>query len=260
LKDLLNPILHSRIIGDKTPLVVLHGFLGSGDNWKSLGNKFAANGYQVHLIDQRNHGRSFWSEEFNYRALVDDLKTYCKEHHLKEIILLGHSMGGKAAMLFAVSYPELVKKLIVADIGPKFYPQHHQTILGALSELNFQKLNTRNAAEEVLAKEIKNFGVRQFLMKNLYWVKKGELGLRINLKVLKEKIEEVGVALPQDACFAKATLFLKGSNSDYIEDRDETLIKKHFPEAKIQTIANAGHWLHAENSSDFYTYVIDFCK
>jgi pimeloyl-ACP methyl ester carboxylesterase len=110
LKDLLNPILHSRIIGDKTPLVVLHGFLGSGDNWKSLGNKFAANGYQVHLIDQRNHGRSFWSEEFNYRALVDDLKTYCKEHHLKEIILLGHSMGGKAAMLFAVSYPELVKK------------------------------------------------------------------------------------------------------------------------------------------------------
>lgn len=253
-----NLTLHSRIIGDKTPLVILHGFLGSGDNWKSLGNKFASDGYQVHLIDQRNHGRSFWSEDFSYQLLVEDLKKYCQAHQLAEINLLGHSMGGKAAMLFAVTYPELVKKLIVADIGPKFYPQHHQTILGALSRLNFQKLKSRNAADEVLSREIKDPGVRQFLLKNLYWVQKGELGLRINLKGLIDNSQEIGVALPEGACFEKATLFLKGSNSNYIEDRDKTLIKKHFPKAKIQTVANAGHWLHAENSSGFYTLVIDF--
>jgi pimeloyl-ACP methyl ester carboxylesterase len=258
LKDLPNPILHSRIIGDNIPLVILHGFLGSGDNWKSLGNKFAANGYQVHLVDQRNHGRSFHSEAFSYQLIVDDLKKYCDDHNLSNISLLGHSMGGKAAMLFAVSYPELVRKLIVADIAPKFYPQHHQDILKALSLLNFQEIRTRNEAEEVLSNYILEAGTRQFLLKNLYWVQKGELGLRINLKTLTDKVEEVGVALPEGASFLKDTLFLKGSNSEYILETDEAMIKTHFPMAKIQHVSNAGHWLHAENPTDFYRYVMEF--
>jgi pimeloyl-ACP methyl ester carboxylesterase len=258
LKDLPNPILHSRIIGDKIPLIILHGFLGSGDNWKSLGNRFAANGYQVHLVDQRNHGRSFRSEDFSYQLLVDDLKRYCEDHDLKEIILLGHSMGGKAAMLFAVTYPELVVKLIVADIGPKFYPQHHQDILKALSLLDFREVRTRNAADEVLSKYIKEAGTRQFLLKNLYWVQKDELGLRINLKTLTNKVEEVGMALPEGTKFSKSTLFLKGSNSEYILESDEVLIKTHFPLAKVQNVSNAGHWLHAENPVDFYSYVMEF--
>lgn len=258
MKDLPNPILHSLIIGDKIPLVILHGFLGSGDNWKSLGNKFAANGYQVHLVDQRNHGRSFHSEEFGYQTIVDDLKRYCDEQNLKEIRLLGHSMGGKAAMLFAVTYPELVVKLIVADIGPKSYPQHHQDILKALSLLDFQEIRTRNEAEDVLAKYIREAGIRQFLLKNLYWVQKGELGLRINLKTLTDKVEEVGVPLPESTGFYKETLFLKGSNSEYIIETDEVLIKKHFPMAQIKTVSNAGHWLHAENPTDFYSYVMEF--
>jgi esterase len=258
LKDLPNPLLHSLITGDKIPIVILHGFLGSGDNWKSLGNKFAANGYQVHLVDQRNHGRSFHSEAFSYQLIVDDLKKYCDDHNLNDIILLGHSMGGKAAMLFAVSYPEIVRKLIVADIGPKFYPQHHQDILKALSLLNFQEIKTRNEAEEVLSKYIQEAGIRQFLLKNLYWVQKGELGLRINLKTLTDKVEEVGVALPEGTSFSKDTLFLKGSNSEYILETDEVLIKTHFPMAKVQRVSNAGHWLHAENPTDFYSYVMEF--
>lgn len=258
MKDLPNPILHSLIIGDKTPLVILHGFLGSGDNWKSLGKKFADNGYQVHLVDQRNHGRSFHSENFSYQLIVDDLKKYCDDHNLKEILLLGHSMGGKAAMLFAVTYPELVKKLIVADISPKFYPQHHQDILKALSLLNFKEIRTRTEAEEVLSRYIREAGVRQFLLKNLYWVQKGELGLRINLKTLTNKIEEVGIALPESARFFKETLFLKGSNSEYIVETDEVLIKNHFPMAKIQIVSNAGHWLHAENPTEFYSYMMGF--
>jgi pimeloyl-ACP methyl ester carboxylesterase len=260
LKSLPNSTLHSRIIGDKIPLVILHGFLGSGDNWKSLGNKFAANGYQVHLVDQRNHGRSFHSEDFSYQLLVDDLKKYCDDHNLKEIVLLGHSMGGKAAMLFAVTYPELVGKLIIADIGPKFYPQHHQDILKALSLINLQEIRTRNEAEEVLSKYIKEAGIRQFLLKNLYWVQKDELGLRINLKALTVNVEEVGKALPEGTGFTKATLFLKGSNSEYILETDEVLIKTHFPMAEIQNVSNAGHWLHAENPTDFYNFIMDFMK
>jgi esterase len=258
LRDSSNPILHSRVIGDKTPLVILHGFLGSGDNWKSLGNQFAANGYQVHLVDQRNHGHSFHSESFCYQLMVDDLKKYCDSHKIDEFTLLGHSMGGKAAMLFAITYPDLVKKLIIADIGPKFYPEHHQDILKALSLLDFQEIKTRREAEEVLSKYIQEAGVRQFLLKNLYWVKKGELGLRINLKTLRDKVEEVGVALPEGTTFSKETLFLKGSNSEYILETDEDLIKTHFPMAKIQNVSNAGHWLHAENPIDFYTYVMEF--
>jgi esterase len=260
LKDLPSPTLHSRIIGDKTPFVILHGFLGAGDNWKTLGNKFAANGYQVHLVDQRNHGHSFHNEDFSYSLIVDDLKKYCDEHNLKEIILLGHSMGGKAAMLFGVTYPEIVKKLIVADIGPKFYPQHHQDILKALSLLDFQEIKTRNAAEEVLSKYIKEAGIRQFLLKNLYWVQKGDLGLRINLKTLTDKVEEVGAALPDGTRFSKETLFLKGSNSEYILETDEDLIKTHFPMAKIQNVSNAGHWLHAENPKDFYNFIVEFLQ
>ena len=258
MKDLPNPILHSRIIGDKTPLVILHGFLGSGDNWKSLGNKFAANGYQVHLVDQRNHGRSFHDEAFSYQLIVEDLKKYCNHHKFHKFNLLGHSMGGKAAMLFAVTYPELVGKLIVADIGPKFYPQHHQDILKGLSLLNFQEIKTRGGAEEILSEYVKEAGIRQFLLKNLYWVQKGELGLRINLKSLTEKVEEVGMALPEGTKFTKATLFIKGSNSNYILETDEILIRTHFPTAKIQNVSNAGHWLHAENPTDFYNYIIEF--
>ena len=253
-----NPILHSRIIGDKVPMVILHGFLGSGDNWKSLGNRFASNGCQVHLVDQRNHGRSFHSEAFSYELIVDDLKKYCDYHQLNEIVLLGHSMGGKAAMLFAVAYPDLVRKLIIADIGPKFYPQHHQDILKALSLLNFKEIRTRNEAEEVLSQYIMEAGTRQFLLKNLYWVQKGELGLRINLDALIDKVEEVGKALPKEARFFKETLFLKGSNSDYIIETDEVLIKTHFPMAKIQKVSNAGHWLHAENPTDFYNIIMEF--
>ena len=258
MQDLPNPILHSRIIGDKIPLVILHGFLGAGDNWKSLGNKIAANGYQVHLVDQRNHGRSFHNEAFSYQLIVADLKKYCDYHKLNKIILLGHSMGGKSAMLFAVTYPELVGKLIVADIGPKFYPQHHQDILKALSLLNFQEIRTRSEAEEILSEYIMEAGIRQFLLKNLYWVQKGELGLRVNLKTLTEEVEEVGMALPEGTKFAKTTLFLKGSNSEYILETDEILIRTHFPMARIQSVSNAGHWIHVENPTDFYNYIMEF--
>jgi len=251
-------LLHSNILGEGKPFVILHGFLGMGDNWKSLGKRFLEQGYQVHLVDQRNHGRSFHSESFNYNFLAEDLKKYCDFHKLEDLILLGHSMGGKTAMNYAVNYPDNLSKLIIADIGPKQYPLHHQDILKALSALNFSIVKTRKIANEVISEYIKNDGVRQFLAKNLYWKHPDELALRINLPVLIENIEEVGKALSENSIYHKDTLFLRGANSNYIENVDEFLIKKQFPNSEIQTIKNAGHWLHAENPKDFYNNVMNF--
>lgn len=253
-----NEQLYSNILGEGKPFVILHGFLGMSDNWKTLGTKFSENQYQVHLIDQRNHGRSFHSPVFNYEAMVEDLKNYCEFYQLKDIVLLGHSMGGKVAMLFATTYPELVSKLMIADISPRYYPIHHDAILEGLSSLNFKKLKSRGEADNQLSKYVSDFGTRQFLLKNLYWNDNKKLALRINLDVLKDQIEEVGEALPVHAQFKGDTLFLRGDKSEYIGFQDESIIKNHFPNSKVVTIANAGHWLHAENPEAFYNEVMIF--
>lgn len=251
-------LLHSNILGQGQPFIILHGFLGMSDNWKTLGKKFSEQGFEIHLVDQRNHGRSFHSEAFNYNLLVEDLKHYCEAYNLEDIILLGHSMGGKTAMLFAAKYPELVSKLIVADVSPRYYPTHHESILEGLSALDFKVINTRKEAEDVLVNYVSEFGIRQFLLKNLYWKDKGQLDLRINLKVLKENIEEIGEALPTNSKFNGDILFLRGDKSNYISFNDEILILEYFPKAVVKTISNAGHWLHAENPKEFYETVMLF--
>lgn len=253
-------LLHSQIIGNGTPFVILHGFLGMGDNWKSFANEFSELGFSVHLVDQRNHGRSFHSNQFNYKLLAEDLKVYCEHHRLDKIILLGHSMGGKAAMQFATRYPKQVSKLIIADIAPKVYPQHHQDILKGLSSLDFDKITSRGEADEALSIYISHFGTRQFLLKNLYWESKGRLGLRLNLPTLMEHIEEVGASLSDDATFEGDTLFIKGSLSNYIQPLDELVIHKHFPNAQLATVSKAGHWLHADNPTEFYDKILAFLK
>ncbi|WP_028283435.1 alpha/beta fold hydrolase [Olleya marilimosa] len=250
-------LLHSNIIGEGKPFVILHGFLGMSDNWKTLGNQFAEH-FQVHLVDQRNHGRSFHDDSFHYEALAEDLKHYFDANQIKDAILLGHSMGGKTAMLFATLYPELVSKLIIADISPRFYPIHHDAILQGLNSLDFNVLKSRSQADKQLANYVSDFGTRQFLLKNLYWIEKGKLALRMNLEALTENVSEVGEALPIHAKFEGDTLFLRGDKSEYIGNQDEAIIKNHFPEANIITISNAGHWLHAENPEDFYNAVTNF--
>lgn len=253
-------LLHSRIEGEGKPMVIMHGFLGMSDNWKTLGTQFAAEGFQVHVLDLRNHGKSFHSSDFSYEIMVDDVKQYCEFHQLKDIVLIGHSMGGKVAMLLATTYPELVSKLIVADIGPKYYAPHHQIILAALNAVNFSKKPSRAEVEEIVSDYIKDFGTRQFLLKNLYWESSEQLAFRFNLKVFNEKIETIGTALPFENIFFKNTLFLRGDKSDYILDADFETIYHHFPAASIKTIKNAGHWLHAENPKDFFSYVVNFIK
>jgi pimeloyl-ACP methyl ester carboxylesterase len=252
--------LHSNIFGKGKAFIILHGFFGMGDNWKSLGREFSEQGYQVHLVDQRNHGRSFHDSIFNYDVLVEDLKSYCNQHQLSNIVLLGHSMGGKAAMLFAVRYPELVSKLIVADISPRFYPIHHEAILNGLSVLDFDTLKSRGKADNVLSEYVSDFGTRQFLLKNLYWKEKEKLAFRFNLDALKINVGEIGEALPEHSKFSGDTLFLRGDKSNYIIEQDEALISNHFPNSKIVTVKDAGHWLHAENPKDFYDEVMKFLQ
>ncbi|SNR70976.1 alpha/beta fold hydrolase [Lutibacter flavus] len=250
-------LLHSKILGEGYPLLILHGYFGMGDNWKSLGNKFAEN-FEVHLIDQRNHGRSFHSDEFDYELLVEDLYNYILHYNLEKVHLLGHSMGGKVVMLFAVTYPELVDKLIIADIGPKYFKPHHQNILAALNAVNFSIQNTRNKIEDVLKIYISEPGILQFLLKNVFRKTKNQLAFRFNLQSLTENNSEVGAALPSFTHFDGETLFLKGENSNYILEEDIPLITAHFSNSKIVTVKNAGHWLHAENPTQFYHEVVSF--
>lgn len=250
--------LHSKIIGEGSPLLILHGFLGMSDNWKTLGNQFAKNGFQVHLIDQRNHGKSFHSENFDYEYLSDDLLNYMNAHGIGRGILLGHSMGGKTVMQFACSHPDKVEKLIVADIAPKYYPPHHQDIINGLLSLNFDEIKSRTEADTKLGEHLTNFGIRQFLLKNLYWVEKGRLDFRFNLDVLQDKMEEIGENISAVDTFIGETLFLRGDKSEYIIYNDFDAIKKPFPNAIIDTVSNAGHWLHAENPKEFFKKTLAF--
>lgn len=251
-------MLYSKIEGEGKPFLIIHGFLGMSDNWKTLGYQLTQLGFQIHLLDMRNHGKSFHSDEFSYEIMAQDVKSYIDFHHLQDIILLGHSMGGKVAMLFATLYPNLVEKLIVADIGPKYYAPHHQIILAALNAVDFSKKPSRAEVDEIVSKYISDFGTKQFLLKNLYWKTAEQLDFRFNLAVFNTKISEIGMALPFENQFNKQVLFLRGGKSDYILDSDFETILYHFPLAKINTIPNVGHWLHAENPITFYNEIANF--
>jgi len=253
-------MLYSRIEGQGRALLIIHGFLGMSDNWKSFGSLYSAEGFQTHMLDLRNHGKSFHSENFSYEVMSQDVLEYCQEHNLHKVSIIGHSMGGKVAMLFATRYPEMVEKLIVADIGPKYYKPHHQDIFAGLNAVDFSSKPSRTEVEEILYPYVPDFGTRQFLMKNLYWVEPGQLGFRFNLQVFNKEIEVIGTALPEGNIFNKPTLFIRGGNSNYILDADLPEIKKHFPIFELVTIPNVGHWLHAENPKLFFEETARFLK
>lgn len=253
-------MLYSKIEGSGKPLVILHGFLGMSDNWKTLGSEYAKNGFEVHLLDLRNHGRSFHSDVFTYEAMMNDVKEYCEFKKLEKLDIIGHSMGGKVAMFFATHYPEKVDKLIIADIGPKYYKPHHQDILVGLNAVDFSKKPERSDVDDILKTHIPDFGTRQFLMKSLYWKESGQLAFRFNLETFTKEIEVIGKELQRNQKFSGPTLFIRGEKSNYIIEDDFKGIKEHFPNSKIETIPNVGHWLHAENPKMFFEISIVFIK
>lgn len=251
--------LNYKMIGQhKEVLVVLHGLMGMLDNWHGPAKDYAEH-FSVYLVDARNHGHSEHSPELSYELMMEDLHEFLEDHGLEEINLLGHSMGGKTVMKFAQNYSEYVKKLIVADIAPKAYPVHHQTILKALRSVDFSKVDRRSEIDEQLKVYIPQWGVRQFLLKNIYWKEKGVLDYRFNLDAIENNIEKMGEEIA-DQIFRGPTLFIRGSESDYIQDDDWAEIKLAFPDSKLETIQGAGHWLHADKPEEFNKLVIDFLK
>ncbi len=236
--------LNFKKSGTGPPLVILHGLFGSLDNWFSIAKELVDH-YTLYLVDQRNHGDSPHSNEWNYGVMVEDLRELLDAEGLDSVYLMGHSMGGKTVMNFAVTYPERVRKLIVGDIAPRYYPIHHQTILEGLNSLNLKEIKSRKEADDQLDQYIPELGIRQFLLKSLGRDANG-FAWKINLPVISEQIEEVGKALEEGTVFEGATLFLGGANSSYIQQKDLPDIKTHFPNSEWISIPNAGHWLHAE--------------
>ncbi|WP_186753810.1 alpha/beta fold hydrolase [Echinicola salinicaeni] len=237
--------LNFKKVGEGKPLIILHGLFGSADNWLSIAKELE-NNYTMYLVDQRNHGDSPKSDEWDYKAMVDDLAAFMSAQGLESADIMGHSMGGKTAMNFALKYPSKVNKLIIADIAPRYYPPHHQQILEGLNAINMDELKSRKEADDTLAKYINEMGIRQFLLKSLGRDENRKFIWKVNLPVITEKINNVGEALTGDKSFDGPTLFMRGANSNYIQDKDKEDLEKYFPEYKLITIKNAGHWLHAE--------------
>ena len=253
----MNKILHSKILGEGKPLIILHGLFGMLDNWQALAKEFACF-FETHIVDLRNHGRSFHANQHNYEVMTEDLLSYLNAYNLDEVCLIGHSMGGKTAMTFACIYPERVEKLVVVDISPKYYPPHHQEILSGLKAVDHSNLTSRKDADQILSKYFSESAMRQFLLKNLYWRSSTELTFKFNLKVLSDQIENIGQALHINALFDKPTLFIVGQASNYIKETDVELIESHFTDFEIVEIPKSGHWVHAENPDQFFDKVSHF--
>ena len=244
--------------GDEN-LVILHGLFGSLDNWQSLAKQFGVY-FTVYVIDQRNHGKSPHFDEHTYKDMANDLKDFLDQQKIEKTYLLGHSMGGKTVMQFSIQDPQYVKKMVVADIAPKYYAPHHHEEIKALESVDFSTLKDRKEVQNKLEETLSNAGVVQFFLKGLTWLEKEQLGWKFNLKVLVDQYDNIGQALEGFAYFTNPTLFLRGENSTYVTEDDIDTIEEIFPMAQYRTIDGAGHWLHAENPQQFFEEVLNFLK
>lgn len=251
--------LNYKTFGKGHPLLILHGLFGTLDNWQTLGKELAED-YMVYLIDQRNHGRSPHLDEMNYPAMAGDLKQFMEDNWIYETHVLGHSMGGKAAMQLALQYPDMVDRLIVVDIAPRRYPRSHEEIFEALRSLQLEEIDSRSDAEEALRADIKDKGIRQFLLKNLRRTKEEGYAWKMNLDALYQNYDDILAAIETHEPFTGPTLFIRGGRSNYIHDEDRVDIQKLFPNARIETIEGAGHWVHAEAPDRMLQLIRDFLK
>jgi len=252
--------LHYKKYGSGKPLVILHGLFGISDNWVTFGKKFADLGYEVYIPDQRNHGQSPHSMTFNYLAMVDDLLEFIDEHDLKDATILGHSMGGKVAIRFALENPQYLSKLIVVDISLRAYKArpHHKNIIKAMKQVDFDFVTTRKEVEDILKESIKDKKIRLFVMKNLHRISQDEFEWRLNLDGICDNLDQMFDGIKPKEAFEKPTLFIRGGASDYVIDEDIPHINEAFPNNRLFTIDGATHWVHAEAPELFYKYVSEF--
>lgn len=244
-----------------TPIIILHGLFGSSDNWLTLG-KILAETHRVYMLDARNHGQSPRSEIFDYNSMAADLKEFMDDYSIINPILIGHSMGGKTVMQFAMNYPDSFSKMIIVDIAPKFYPVHHTMILQGLASIDLKTLRSRTEANDLLKRFEENEGVRQFLLKNLWKnsEKNNEFDWRLNVAVIAKNIDVIGFELSNEKSVEKPVLFIRGSQSHYIQPEDERKIWELFPDYELITIEEAGHWVQADQPKEFIEIVQRFSK
>jgi pimeloyl-ACP methyl ester carboxylesterase len=249
--------LSYHVIGHGPPLVILHGLFGASDNWFTLA-KYLGENFKVYAVDQRNHGRSPHSDEFDYRTMAGDLNGLLGHEGLRSAFLLGHSMGGKTAMEFSLSNPEMVDKLIVVDIAPRAYPPMHDQIFQAMFALKLDKFKMRSELDRALSQYIGDYAVRQLLLKNVVRDDAGDFKWRIDVAAIRKNYDKINEAIDGERHFRKPTLFIRGSRSTYIREDDISQIKSIFPCAEVVLIENAGHWVHAESPREFVAVVVEF--
>ncbi|MEX1139872.1 MAG: alpha/beta fold hydrolase [Bacteroidota bacterium] len=240
------------------PLTILHGLLGSLDNWHSLSRRLSEQ-YRVIALDQRNHGQSPHNDEMTYAAMAADLGEFLDDHHLSATALLGHSMGGKTAMEYSLRHPSRVPALLVVDIAPRSYPPHHEYIFDALFSLDLTSFESRTGIDRALAKQIPNAATRQFVMKNLKRNDDNSFRWKIHLEGLHKNMDELNSEIVSNTPYPGPALFIKGLKSDYIADQDTASIRRLFPNAVIKTL-DTGHWVHAESPDEFYSLIVDFLR
>lgn len=250
--------LHYTIHGEGRPVVILHGLFGSSRNWHGITRTL---GKEHHIItpDLRNHGQSPHIDSMLYLEMASDVTKMIKERNLTDVILIGHSMGGKVAMTSVLSEPELFSALVVVDIAPVDYSHDFHTMVDAMMAIELDRLKNRNEAEAQLVEAIPESGVRQFILTNL--TRSGDqFQWRNNLHGIKNNLDEI-ISFPSELSDRSSripALFIGGSNSDYVRSVHNPEIYRFFPAAEILMIEDAGHWLHSEKPNDFIQHVREF--
>lgn len=251
--------LNYKVFGEGTPVIILHGLLGSLDNWQTIAKKLGET-FKVFTVDQRNHGKSPHTDQMNYPAMAGDVKELMEQEQLPHAAVIGHSMGGKTAMQLALNFPEKVDRLIPVDMGPKANSPGHELIFSALKAMDLSKVKKRQDAEAQLKSRIPDFGIRQFLLKNLERTEDGQYQWKMNLPVIEKEYPRILEAVEGQTQFDKPTLFIKGGRSDYIDEAEFEDFKAWFPQAELSKIPDSGHWVHAEAPEAFLDEVERFLK
>ena len=251
--------LFCRQFGAGKPVVILHGLFGLSDNWVTFGRELGEN-YSVYIPDLRNHGQSPHSGVFDFPSLENDLAELMDDHGLNEIALIGHSLGGKTAMYFALHHPDRVNRLAIVDISLRKSPpdREHQHLWNAMLDVDFSNAKSRSDVDNQLKTTIKSTRLRQFLMKSVYWRDRHSLDWRLNLKGIDENLLSVFEGVSDSGVYEGPALFIRGGLSDYIRDTDLAELKMKFPGAEVKTIANASHWVHADAPGEFFNMVKSF--
>lgn len=251
--------LFFRRFGNGDPVIILHGLFGISDNWVSIGKRLAKD-FTVYIPDLRNHGQSPHSTVFNFPALVEDLLEFTEENNLKNIILIGHSLGGIISMHFALQHPLIIRKIVVVDISLRKYQNYdeHQQIIDAMLRVDFSNVHKRSDIDKQMMNTIPSPKLRHFILKNVYWRDKDILDWRLDLAILNENLPLIYESTTDETKFLGPALFIRGGLSDYILDEDLDEIYKKFPQAELSTVSNATHWVHADAPEEFLDVVSGF--